>query len=62
MGPSVATNSTGTQQKRVDDIFVPSPRINPGLVVKHGVLYLFGGMFEDGDRQYTLNDFYKLGE
>ncbi|XP_046734105.1 kelch domain-containing protein 4-like [Diprion similis] len=60
VGPSSATNSTIKEQKRPDDIFSPSPRINPGLAVKHGMLYLFGGMFEDGDRQYTLNDFYKL--
>lgn len=41
---------------------MPSPRINPGLVVKDNVLYLYGGMFEDGDKQYTLNDFYSLGK
>lgn len=43
------------------NIFIPCPRINCGLVVKHNVLYLYGGMFEDGNRQYTLNDFYSLG-
>lgn len=60
VGPSTVTNTSSTQQKRPEDMFSPSPRINPGLVVKHGVLFLYGGMFEDGDRQYTLNDFYKL--
>lgn len=40
--------------------FQPSPRMNCGLAVKHGVLYLYGGMFEDGDKQITFNDFYCL--
>ncbi|KAL7862740.1 hypothetical protein SRHO_G00117240 [Serrasalmus rhombeus] len=30
------------------------------VTVKHGKLYLYGGMFEVGDRQFTLNDFYCL--
>ena len=42
------------------DAFVPSPRMNPLLAVKNGVLYLYGGIFEEGDRQYTLSDFYTL--
>lgn len=41
--------------------FSPSPRINAGMVVKHNILYLYGGIVEDGDRQYTLSDFYSLG-
>lgn len=28
--------------------------------VRQGKLYLYGGMFEVGDRQFTLNDFYCL--
>ncbi|XP_070253866.1 kelch domain-containing protein 4 isoform X3 [Myotis yumanensis] len=38
----------------------PRPRSNAMLAVKHGRLYLFGGMFEAGDRQVTLSDFYCL--
>ncbi|XP_034506110.1 kelch domain-containing protein 4-like, partial [Ailuropoda melanoleuca] len=38
----------------------PSPRSNAMLAVKHGRLYLYGGMFEAGDRQVTLNDLYCL--
>ena len=33
-----------------------------GLCVKHGVLYLYGGIVEDGDKQYTLNDMFSLGK
>lgn len=28
--------------------------------VRQGKLYLYGGMFEVGDRQFTLSDFYCL--
>ncbi|XP_070617938.1 kelch domain-containing protein 4 isoform X3 [Erythrolamprus reginae] len=38
----------------------PCPRSNAMLAVKHGILYLYGGMFEVGDRQFTLNDLYAL--
>ncbi|KAB0343482.1 hypothetical protein FD754_020408 [Muntiacus muntjak] len=38
----------------------PSPRSNATLTVKHGRLYLYGGMFEAGDRQVTLSDLYCL--
>nr|XP_056718193.1 kelch domain-containing protein 4 [Euleptes europaea] len=38
----------------------PCPRSNAMLAVKHGVLYVYGGMFEVGDRQFTLNDLYAL--
>jgi len=38
----------------------PSPRSNAMLAVKHGQLYLYGGMFEAGDRQVTLSDLYRL--
>uniref|UniRef100_A0A5F9C5W5 Solute carrier family 7 member 5 n=1 Tax=Oryctolagus cuniculus TaxID=9986 RepID=A0A5F9C5W5_RABIT len=38
----------------------PSPRSHAMLAVKHGLLYLYGGMFEAGDRQITLGDLYCL--
>lgn len=41
-------------------LFQPHPRISCGLAVKHGVLYLYGGMFEDGDKQVTFSDLYSL--
>jgi len=42
------------------DSFMPCPRMNPMLAVKSGTLYLYGGMYEHGDRQVTLSDFYSL--
>jgi hypothetical protein len=41
---------------------MPSPRMGSGLCVKHGLLYLYGGIVEDGDKQYTLNDMFALGK
>lgn len=38
----------------------PCPRSNAMLAVKHSRLYLYGGMFEAGDRQVTLSDLYCL--
>ncbi|XP_046781544.1 kelch domain-containing protein 4 isoform X4 [Gallus gallus] len=38
----------------------PCPRSNAMLAVKHGVLYVYGGMFEVGDRQFTLSDLYSI--
>ncbi|XP_011706624.1 PREDICTED: kelch domain-containing protein 4 isoform X2 [Wasmannia auropunctata] len=49
---SAVTNDTTT--------FFPLPRINAGMAVKHNILYLYGGMMEEGDRQYTFSDFYNL--
>ncbi|XP_030058572.1 kelch domain-containing protein 4 [Microcaecilia unicolor] len=36
----------------------PYPRSSAMVAVKHGLLYVYGGMFEVGDRQFTLNDLY----
>ncbi|XP_069492271.1 kelch domain-containing protein 4 [Ambystoma mexicanum] len=38
----------------------PCPRSNAMTAVNHGILYVYGGMFEVGDRQFTLNDLYSL--
>lgn len=38
----------------------PCPRSSAMVAVKHGVLYVYGGMFEVGDRQVTLSDLHSL--
>ncbi|XP_047384840.1 kelch domain-containing protein 4 isoform X2 [Sciurus carolinensis] len=38
----------------------PCPRSSAMLAVKHGLLYVYGGMFEAGNRQVTLSDLYCL--
>ncbi|XP_058464334.1 kelch domain-containing protein 4 [Malaya genurostris] len=42
------------------DLPGPSPRMNSGIVVCKGNLYIYGGLYESGSRQYTLSDFYSL--
>lgn len=58
---STSTSAIDKKENVYKNVFVPRPRISSGLVVKHNTLYLYGGMFEDGDRQYILSDFYSLG-
>ena len=38
----------------------PTPRINPALVVQNHTLYIYGGVFEEGDREITLDDCWTL--
>jgi len=42
------------------EAFVPSARMNPLMAVKNGLLFLYGGAYEEGDRTITLSDFYSL--
>ncbi|KAI0760692.1 hypothetical protein C8Q74DRAFT_246837 [Fomes fomentarius] len=39
---------------------VPLPRYNAMLAVLRNTLYIYGGIFERGSREYTLDDFYSL--
>lgn len=34
----------------------PLPRINGALTMRGHLLYLYGGVWEDGDREYCLDD------
>lgn len=38
----------------------PSPRSHVGMAVSKGLLYVYAGLYEEDDRQYTLTDFYSL--
>lgn len=38
----------------------PTFRMNPGMCVCKGNLYVYGGIYEDEDKQYTYNDFYSV--
>ena len=43
------------------DVFLPHPRRSSYLQFHKGILYLFGGKFEDiDDKEITLNDLYSL--
>jgi hypothetical protein len=64
VGPVTSTlpsKQNAESSSRARQAFTPSPRMNCGLAVKHGLLYLYGGLVEEGDKQYTFSDFYSLG-
>ncbi|XP_058066845.1 kelch domain-containing protein 4 [Anopheles bellator] len=49
-----------TVDKGVPDSDGPSPRMNAAVVVCKGRLYVYGGLFETGSKQYTLSDLHSL--
>ncbi|KAH7912770.1 galactose oxidase [Hygrophoropsis aurantiaca] len=42
------------------NLTAPMPRYNTMLAVLRNTLYIYGGIFERGSREYTLDDFYAL--
>lgn len=60
VGPAIRTTTTNNVADEKTVSFQPCPRINCGLAIRKGVLYLYGGMFEQGEKQITLNDFYSI--
>lgn len=58
--PESEDEEDGTGDEASGQQVEPCPRSNAMLAVKHGVLYVYGGMFEVGDRQFTLNDLYAI--
>ncbi|KAJ3974343.1 galactose oxidase [Lentinula raphanica] len=63
MAPSMVT----TKRLMGDDIdpddpilSTPLPRYNAMLAVLKNTLYIYGGIFERGSREYTLDDFYSI--
>ena len=41
-------------------VYLPCGRMNPSSVVKRNYLYIYGGMFEENDKQVTLNDLWTI--
>ncbi|KAL1116970.1 hypothetical protein AAG570_004298, partial [Ranatra chinensis] len=60
IGPSQVEATASGTHSQLNVTQNPHSRINCALVVKSSKLYLYGGIFEDGDKQYTLCDFYSL--
>jgi len=67
-GAFTVSSTIGLQEKKkvssgvslADNVNVPTPRFNAGMVYKGGKLYLFAGIVETGDKDLTLCDFYSL--
>ncbi|KZT01046.1 galactose oxidase [Laetiporus sulphureus 93-53] len=59
--PASAVRDTDTDIDPDDpELTKPMPRYNAMLAVLRNTLYLYGGIFERGSREYTLDDFYLL--
>lgn len=56
---SILGEGTG-ERDQVVQVFQPHARMGALMAVKNGVLFLYGGMFERGDKQFTFKDFYSL--
>lgn len=61
-GPSNQASAISKEHSSVEghNKGFPSPRMNTGITVINKNLYLYGGIYEQGHRQYTLSDFYCL--
>lgn len=40
----------------------PCPRMSTMMAIQKSILYLYGGLIEKGEKQFTLNDMYSLGK
>ncbi|XP_061197077.1 kelch domain-containing protein 4-like [Saccostrea echinata] len=63
IGPALGSTTDqemGEDGDKAVKVFQPHPRMGPLMVVKNGILFLYGGMFEKGDKQFTFKDFYSL--
>lgn len=60
VGGSSKGLSSANNDSEAIDLGGPSPRMNSGIVVCKGSLYIYGGLYESGSRQYTLSDFYSI--
>jgi len=65
VGPSPVVQSSGgssVSSGPVTTAFCPAARMSAGLAYKQGKLYLYGGQYEEGDKQLTFSDLYCLGK
>ena len=64
MGAQTGSGDDGNQDTVAMEtelnLFTPRARMGSLLVVKNNVLYMYGGMWEAGDKQFTFGDFYSL--
>lgn len=59
--PQEAKNTEDPDVNPDDPILTaPIPRYNAMLAVLRNTLYIYGGIFERGSREYTLDDFYSI--
>jgi len=54
------TLDAASAELKAKDCCIPCPRFSGQMVFKGGLLYLYGGLIEAGDKDITLKDFYSL--
>ncbi|KAJ7594667.1 galactose oxidase [Mycena floridula] len=60
-GPAITPGKPDNELDPDDpNLTIPLPRYNTMLAVLRNTLYLYGGIYERGSREYTLDDFYAL--
>lgn len=59
LGPANKMETNTSLEKEIKP-FQPASRMNSGLAVKHNMLYIYGGMYEDGSKQVTFSDLYAI--
>ncbi|VDC06236.1 unnamed protein product [Peniophora sp. CBMAI 1063] len=60
--PPIPAPSAPANEATDDDptLTTPMPRYNAMLAILRNMLFIYGGIFERGSREYTLDDFYAL--
>lgn len=53
-------NNAADDDDEEEEPLMPCPRYNPMLAVQKSTLFIFGGILEVRDREYTLDDFFSL--
>ncbi|XP_077982693.1 kelch domain-containing protein 4-like [Glandiceps talaboti] len=53
-------SDVATAASFVSEEVEPCGRMNTLLAVKHGILYCYGGIYEEGEKEVTLSDMYSL--
>ncbi|KAI9624545.1 hypothetical protein H4Q26_016774 [Puccinia striiformis f. sp. tritici PST-130] len=52
--------SSSFEEEEDPEKTIPLARFNPMLAVLKNTLYIYGGIYESGDKEYTLQSFYSL--
>lgn len=59
-GGAKSADGEDGQEQEDPSTTLPLTRYNTMLAVQRNTLYIYGGIFESGDREYTLDDFYTI--
>ena len=58
--PMLGVEETSNKPAKTILTTMPHPRFNAQLAVQGDVLYIFGGTYEHGDREYTFDEMYAI--